>query len=246
MNYKLYYNKRKINYHLVGVLTPLVASCTMGATYTWDGGGSDDNWSTGANWVGDPASPTPFISGDTVIFDGFTRLSPNNNITGLTLGSGSITFAAGAGSFSIGGLGLTLGTPSGSGYTIITKVSTNDQTISAPLTLGSGGGDRSIVMTGGGQLTLSGNLNYNNSWLFPTTAAGTIVLTGNNTGSGKSSVISAGTNQFRATIGNNVAGTQLVFGSNTALGNSSSGDVGAGGLVLSVFKPDRTPIYERI
>lgn len=231
-----YSNERKIAKSAFYILTPLIASCATAATYTWDGGGSDDNWSTGANWVGDPTSPTPFVSGDTVIFDGTTRLSPNNNITGLTLGSNSITFAAGAGSFNIGGSGLTLGSATGSGYTIISKISTNDQTISAPLTLGSGGGDRSVVMTGGGQLTLSGNLNYSNSWLFPTTAAGTIVLSGNNTGSGKGSVLAGGTNQFRATIGNNVAGTQLVFGSNTALGNSSTGDLGAGGATLIGFQ----------
>src|SRR5262249_854399 len=27
----------------------------LGAAFTWDGGGSNNNWSTGANWVGDVA-----------------------------------------------------------------------------------------------------------------------------------------------------------------------------------------------
>ena len=31
----------------------LAAGSAMGATRTWDGGGSDDNWDTAANWVGD-------------------------------------------------------------------------------------------------------------------------------------------------------------------------------------------------
>lgn len=45
----------------------------------WDGGGTNSNWSTANNWH---PNQTP-IDGDIVRFDGSTRLTPNNNMTGL-------------------------------------------------------------------------------------------------------------------------------------------------------------------
>lgn len=216
----------------VAVVTLLAAPSLYSATLTWDGGGADDNWSSVANWVGDPVAAP--VNGDLLVFDSSTRLTPNNDLSGLVLGNGtsaangSIVFAAGAGSFDLGGNAMTLGNSTGGGYTVITKASPNDQTISAGITLGSGGGDRSVVMSGGGTLTISGNLNFSNSWLFPTTTAGTIVLSGTNSGDGKGSIVVGGTNQMRAAIGSNVANTTLVFGSDAALGNASSGSIATG------------------
>jgi autotransporter-associated beta strand protein len=46
----------------------------------WTGGGSDDNWSTAANWGG--VAPS---SGDMLIFDGTTRQANINDITGLNV-----------------------------------------------------------------------------------------------------------------------------------------------------------------
>ena len=216
----------------LAVATILVAPSLRAATLTWDGGGADDNWSNVANWVGDPVSAP--VNGDLLVFDGTARLAPNNDLASLVLGngtsatSGSIVFAAGAGSFNLGGNSLSLGGTTGAGYTVITMASPNDQTISAGLTLGSGGGDRSVVMSGGGALTISGNLNFSNSWLFPTTTAGTLVLSGNNSGDGKGSIVIGGTNQMRAAIGSNVANANLVFGSDSALGNASTGSIATG------------------
>ena len=45
---------------------------------TWTGGGADDLWSTGANWDG--AAP---VSGNLLIFDGTTRQTNTNDISGL-------------------------------------------------------------------------------------------------------------------------------------------------------------------
>lgn len=218
--------KPKTPYFLMLIAAAMTAGApaSFATALTWTGG-DGNNWSTSANWGG---SGVP-ASGDTLTFSGSNTTSVND-ITGLTLGTtaSSITFGSGAGAFEISGQALTLGGSSGGGYTVITQASANNQIISANLTLGGGGGDRSIVMSGAGSLTLSGNLNYSNSWLFPNTTAGTIVLSGNNSGDGKGAIVSGGTNQMRATIGNNVAGTQLVLGSDTALGNATSGDVGLG------------------
>jgi len=107
-------------------------------TFTWNGGGTDDNWSSGANWAGGSA-PTEAGSGwdDAILeFGGATRLNPIKNING---GSGGfnvdhITFLSGAGSFilgeTVGGTGVDmLGVRNSSTWASITNNSTNKQTI---------------------------------------------------------------------------------------------------------------------
>lgn len=205
----------------------LLSSSVMGAALTWDGGGADGNWSTAANWATDTA---PAATNDTLTFAGTTNLNAVNDlVTAINVGT-SITFASGAGSFNISGNAITLGSGGGGGITIISQQSTNSQTISAPINLSGGNGDRSITFaSGAGSLTLSGNLNFNNDWLFPTGTAGTIVLAGTNTGEGKSTnAITAGTNVMRAMMRNNVANTNLVLGNDSALGNAGTGSATSG------------------
>src|SRR5262245_25659001 len=51
---------------------------TAPAVATWDGGGSDNNWTTAANWAGDVA-PTP-NAGDILVFPaGAGRLTTTND-----------------------------------------------------------------------------------------------------------------------------------------------------------------------
>ena len=50
-----------------------------GATSTWDGGGADNNWSTGANWNPDGSVPAS-ASNTWVRLDGYARYSPAQNI----------------------------------------------------------------------------------------------------------------------------------------------------------------------
>ena len=67
------------------------------ATVTWTGAGVDSNWSTGANWGG--VAP---VTGDSLVFDGSTQLTPNNDLA-IDTSFASVTFAATAGAFTIGG-----------------------------------------------------------------------------------------------------------------------------------------------
>jgi len=72
------------------------------ATKTWDGGGSNNNWSTAANWNGD----TVPVDGDVVTFnasdaDGYETVL--NNISGLSLGGILYTGATDDGGYSIAG-----------------------------------------------------------------------------------------------------------------------------------------------
>jgi autotransporter-associated beta strand protein len=81
---------------------------SFGQTYTWDGGGSDDNFGTGANWNPDG---TPGVGAGVVLnFTGGTRPTPNNNYTTgdnfgeWRLGSGASTdFTIGGNAFGLFG-----------------------------------------------------------------------------------------------------------------------------------------------
>ncbi len=60
------------------------------STPVWDGGGGNDQWSTGANW----AAQTPPQPGDRLIFAGATRLINDNDLAaGITYAS--VTFSGG-------------------------------------------------------------------------------------------------------------------------------------------------------
>jgi hypothetical protein len=69
------------------------------AQYTWTGGGTDNNWTTVANWSGGVP-----VSGQntTVAFAGTTRLIPAQNVAD-PFQLNALTFAAGAGSFRLTG-----------------------------------------------------------------------------------------------------------------------------------------------
>lgn len=134
---------------------------THAANFTWDGGGGDDLWSTGANWGG----TAPGATGQTLFFAGSTRLTPNNTtVTSLN----GITFNAGAGSFTLKGSGFTLNgniaNNSGVLQTIENAMTLNNNrtlnTGSGGITLkgavGETGGARALIKTGTSTLTLAG------------------------------------------------------------------------------------------
>jgi autotransporter-associated beta strand protein len=131
------------------------------AQFTWNGGGTTDNFNDAANWLGGVAPTT----NGTFIFDGSTRLSPNNNLT-LTGADNTLTFAASAGAFAVGGGAIRMGT--------VTNSSSNPQTLNVSLRLNGGrtintgsagvslgvlplstGAQRPLTKTGSGDLTLT-------------------------------------------------------------------------------------------
>jgi autotransporter-associated beta strand protein len=204
-----------------------VARTSSGAAFTWDGvpdgGGAsaDANWSTATNWVGDLA---PGATGNTLVFAASTGLlNTNDVVTALVNGTGatdgSITFAAGAGSFTLGGSTINWETDA-NGWFIANNSGVNQTIDLGFFDVTPGSRDRN-VNANGATITLNGDINFGNDRLFPTQTAGTIVLNGNNIGDGTGAAITAGTNQFRSTVRNNVANTQLVLGSATAVGNAN-------------------------
>lgn len=179
----------------------LCLSPLQGAVYVWDGGGGDNNWSTAANWDSDP---TPFDNTDDLQFDGTTRLTPTVDGTPTI---NSITFNAGAGSFSISGNAITFSgtTPS------ITQSDDSAQSISSSIVLG---GDLTVDGSGTGMLTLSGAI---------VDSGGARSLTK----SGTSDLTLAATNTYTGTTTIN-AGQLIYTESNSSsaisLGNTSGSD----------------------
>lgn len=133
------------------------------ATFTWDGGGADANWTTAANWAGDIA-PATDGSADLVFPAGAAR---TNNVNDFTAGTAFASIGFTGGGYALSGNGIALGaggvtdsTPNGAGggnrfaldAVIAGAVTIHDADPAAALTIagsisGAGG---SISRSGGG------------------------------------------------------------------------------------------------
>jgi fibronectin-binding autotransporter adhesin len=138
---------------ILGVLSLLITSLAAQTTFTWDGGGADNNIGTAQNWAGDVA-PTA-TSNSIYVFDGAVRTNPV--LTGGDYRATSITFAAEAGAFTIAGVTTTANTrfttPTTGGMTV-SQLSANDQRINAILL--NQAANLTLVGGGSGMLTLGG------------------------------------------------------------------------------------------
>ena len=109
----------RLSLPLATALAALLASPSVQAGNTWDGGGADDNWGTANNWNPDGA-PTPGSAND-LFFGGTTRLTSNNNYTAFDDWR-NIIFNVGAGAFTLTGNSIDL-------FGKIENLSTNTQTV---------------------------------------------------------------------------------------------------------------------
>jgi fibronectin-binding autotransporter adhesin len=162
---------------------------------SWTGLGSDNFWSSGANW----STATP-SAGDLLVFDGTTRINNTNNLAANTQFAG-ITYDVSAGAFTNSGnaVNLTGG---------IVNNSTNTQTIKLPLVFD--GGNRTINAASGA-LVISGPISdTNGTWGLIKSGAGTLTLGGTtaNTYSGLTTV-NAGELDLNKTAGQNAVGGDL-------------------------------------
>ncbi|MCA9172330.1 MAG: hypothetical protein KDB23_31915, partial [Planctomycetales bacterium] len=156
----------------------------------WDGGGTDDNWTTAENWVGDIV-PAPYAN---LIFPNSAARKSNINDFSAGMSIGSILISGSSYSLSGNPINLTgsvssnafgnafsipvqLGSAGGfssasSTFTVSSAIDTNGQ----DLNLGSSGG--TLLMTG--VISGSGNLN--------TSGSSTVALAGNNSYTGETRV----------------------------------------------------------
>ncbi|MEI8341313.1 MAG: hypothetical protein WCH43_07230, partial [Verrucomicrobiota bacterium] len=93
--------------------------------FTWNGLGVDNNWGTGANWVGGtaPSNPQNILN-----FAGATRTSSTNNLSAYGAGF-QIYFNSGAGAFTLSGNAINFYNFGATGP-LIENDSTNLQTLS--------------------------------------------------------------------------------------------------------------------
>ena len=196
----------------LAVVLLLVATPVSAQTFTWDGGGTTDNWSDSGNWGGSAVSE----SGDAIlVYDGTTRLNSVKDVNG---GSGgynidNITFNSTAGAFVLsetsGGTGIDmLGVRDPSLTAAITNNSSNTQTIAlkviargSPYTAGT------EFNTAVGNINVTGVVASLEGAGIVKTGSGTLYLSGNNTYSGSTAI-----NQGVVRIS-----------SNTALGTTAAG-----------------------
>ncbi|MCU0797218.1 MAG: hypothetical protein MUF31_14935 [Akkermansiaceae bacterium] len=205
------------------LLALFATPCLQAATITWTGEGTDNNFGTLTNWV-DPNTSNPPAAidpGNSFTFAGSTRLAPNNEAARIGADN-SITFAAGAGSFNVGGNALRAGN--------IANNSSVEQTISLSLryngtrTINTGAAginltniplstsstsSRTVDKTGSGTLTLSGS---GGARILFNATAGTLAVTGNLATTISATIASGATLSGTGTIGGN-----LIFNSGAIL-----------------------------
>ena len=177
-----------------------VTSPGAASTGLWDGGGADNNWSTGGNWDNNevPIFPAPLT------FAGNTRLNNNNDLTGIS--ASSITFDSAAGAFVLNGNSLGLNgniSFNGSPSSPIT------QTINLPLTPSA---NVVVTTTTNANVTFNGGINGANTELTHngTTNLGVLTLAGNN--SLKGMVVNNGTNIITGnTTINGIGGSSFFY-----------------------------------
>jgi autotransporter-associated beta strand protein len=122
-----------------------VVLTVLPVTRTWDGGGSTNNWSEAANWVGDVA-PQP---GEKLVFTGTVRQSNTNNFPADTSFT-SLEFAVHG--FSVSGNRLALDSAGGLTVSVASGAAT---WFSIPL---AGSGD--LIKTGSGQFIVQAANTY--------------------------------------------------------------------------------------
>ncbi len=135
----------------------VISAPAHAAVKTWDGGGSDDNWQTGANWNADTAP----LADDQLVFAGNIRLNAANDFAAGTLFNG-ISFAPDAGAFNLSGNAVTItrgiGAPANNGTVTGGGIANNspaNQTLGLPIHLASG---KQVISSpsGSGAINLSG------------------------------------------------------------------------------------------
>lgn len=228
----------------------------LGATFTWDGGGANNNWNTGLNW---DTNTTPG-SGSDIVFAGSTR--PGVNLTSWGTNVSSLTFASGATAFTVSNQQFLVGSGG------ITNNSSSTQTINSRIELAANqtwnaasgaiistdsyfnAANKNLTLNGGSAITIggqvanlgtltlsgSGNRNFTSASTFNATTVN-IANTGTNTFTGQVNAttvnLSSGTTYFNQTGTSAQIGSGGINISGTA-NASFAGNVGAsGGITIS-------------
>jgi len=173
---------------LMLTLAALGKSAALGANATWNGAGSDTNWTTPANWIGNTA---PSAS-DTLFFSGSARTSNINSFAAGTSFTG-LNFAADASAFTLSGSSIAL---TGSAV----NSSSNLETINLGLVLSS---DSVVLQAGAGGLAFGGAFTTATNARVQLTGAGNYTFSGGAFDSSATANVGLGL-ALNAGVGNNV------------------------------------------
>jgi autotransporter-associated beta strand protein len=192
---------------LIVAAVAVLAAPASAATFTWSGGGVNNNWTTGSNWVGGTA-PTPGTPND-FVFSGSNSGKFSPNVTGTTYQVSSLTFGAGAtGSYTITGA------------------------LNSSLVVGSITNSSGYLQTIGGVNSLP-SLQFSNAGTIDTGTSGILIrsrLAGSanisKTGSGQLEIANASANTYSGNF--TVATGSLLLGANLG---SSTVDVSSGAVL---------------
>jgi len=208
--------KVRTGFGVASLSTLLLASFlapSVQAADTWDGGGGDDNWSTTNNWDTDTLPGFPAA----LTFGGTTRLTPDNDLTGLTVNG--ITFAAEAGAFTLLGNPITL---EGDVSVVAGESVKNNQTINLPITLAT----NSVLSAGLGPYPASGN-------------NGVLVINGEISGPyGLTTPYSSKLEYVQLNGANTYSGDTLITGDNRSFSIGNANAFGSGKLFVGATPGD--------
>lgn len=186
---------------------PFASSSARAANATWTGGGANNTWTAPTNWGG--AAP---VAGDSLIFSGTTRNTPNNNFTSNTsFGGISFTNNTTGQTFTLSGNQITLGG----------DIST------ATVATGSITDTISLAMILSGNRTITTNTNHNLVTGLTSTISESVVGS-TLTKSGGANLTLNGNNTFTGNIFIN-QGSVLA---NTLANSGSSSSIGAGNAIV--------------
>ena len=204
----------RIRSSLAAVL--LIAACGLRAQ-TWDGGGTNNNWSTKNNW--NPNTTPSFNNSTDLIFTGSTRLTPDLNGNRTV---NSVTFSSGA-----------------SGFTLLGDNGPNNETLTF-----NGAGAALTQSSAADQSLLMNRIRFSAATTINTAGAGTLflgdgtatagLLYGNNdvtkTGTGGALVLAADNSNWNGDLALNAGVVEARHSS--ALGSTTGATTVAGGAAL--------------
>ncbi len=204
-NFKITYNANSV------VLTRVVG------TYIWNGGGSNNNWSTGFNWVGGVA---PGV-GDSLLFGAAGAARKTTNTNNIAAGTSFNFIQFQSAGYILNGNGVTL---AGGATALNYSATAGANTINNAITFATAA--PTVTTIAGGTLTLNGAID-NGGLLVTLASAGATTINGalSNTGgltsSGAGTVILAGANSY--------SGTTTISAGSLQIGNAGlTGTLGTG------------------
>lgn len=165
----------------------------------WDGGGANNNWSTGGNWDNDVVP----VFASSLTFAGSARLNNTNDLTDVS--ANNITFDSAAGAFTLNGNSLGL---NGSIAFNANPAAPIAQTINLPLLPS---GNFTVDTRTNGNIALNGDITGANTELTQTSAGNVGILTLGGNNALKGLVINGGTNRITGTTTINGIGGSSFF-----------------------------------